>query len=158
MITPPSTSPGYDRPQFEADNPGEVGRAFERHFTPKEIAKLWGKDESTIRKIFRDEPGVLCFESTNRARATRRYVSLSIPASIVMRVHWRLENKENKNSPRTEKNRSYRHANISIPKCSEIELDKKWDREAIRTAQKLQKRIQNRNKAHSSGQHGASRI
>jgi hypothetical protein len=32
---------------------------FERHFTLKELAEFWQLDESTIRRIFQDEPGVL---------------------------------------------------------------------------------------------------
>ena len=36
-----------------------VALTFERHFTPKELAALWALDETTIRRIFYDEPGVL---------------------------------------------------------------------------------------------------
>src|SRR5260370_34269936 len=32
---------------------------FERHYTPKELATLWALDETTIRRLFYDEPGVL---------------------------------------------------------------------------------------------------
>ena len=32
---------------------------FERHFTPKQLAELWLLHESTIRRLFLDEPGVL---------------------------------------------------------------------------------------------------
>jgi hypothetical protein len=147
MITAPPNAPGCDRPRLEADQPGVFGRALERHLKPKEVAKLWGKDESTIRKIFRDEPGVLCFKSMNRAKVTRRYVSLSIPESIVVRVHQRLENKENnKSKVHTRKNRASQNANASAREHSVIGSDEKWDREALRTAQKLRNRIQSRNK------------
>jgi hypothetical protein len=39
------------------------GRAFENHFSPKEIAKLWHKSEDTIRWILRSERGVICIPS-----------------------------------------------------------------------------------------------
>jgi hypothetical protein len=40
--------------------------AFERHYTAKELAELWGLDESTVRRLFRDEPGVLIPASDKR--------------------------------------------------------------------------------------------
>lgn len=61
--------------------------AFERHFTPKEIAGLWRLDETTIRRIFQDEPGVLRFGKSGRRDGKRDYVSLRIPESVVLRVH-----------------------------------------------------------------------
>jgi hypothetical protein len=33
--------------------------AFEKHFSPKELASIWGLDVSTVCKMLRDEPGVL---------------------------------------------------------------------------------------------------
>jgi hypothetical protein len=82
-----------------------------------------------------------------RSKVTRRYVSLSIPESIVVRVHQRLENKGNNNSNvRTRKSRASQNANASAREHSVIGSDEKWGREALRTAQKLKNRIQNRNK------------
>jgi hypothetical protein len=31
----------------------------EKHYTPAELAKVWGVDAETIRNLFRNEPGVL---------------------------------------------------------------------------------------------------
>jgi hypothetical protein len=59
---------------------------FERHFTPQELAELWRLDESTIRRMFQDEPGVLRIGQTGR-RQKRDYVTLRIPASTAARVH-----------------------------------------------------------------------
>jgi hypothetical protein len=59
---------------------------FERHYTPKELAKLWQLDESTIRRIFQDQPGVLNIGETGR-RNKRDYVTLRIPESVVQRVY-----------------------------------------------------------------------
>jgi hypothetical protein len=60
---------------------------FERHYTPKELAALWALDETTIRRLFYDEPGVLKLGKANRRDGKRDYVSLRIPESVVLRVH-----------------------------------------------------------------------
>lgn len=130
---------------------GVSGRAFEHHFTPKEIAKLWNKDEDTIRRIFRNEPGVLCLESMTRRKRTRRYVSLSIPESVVARVHKRLEVQEHK--PKTSQTRTgtatragQRIATVSPPSVArppdndKHDPDGRWESEVLRTAAKLRKR------------------
>lgn len=61
--------------------------AMERHFTPQELASLWGLDESTIRRLFIDEPGVLKIGKANRRDGKRDYITLRIPESVVNRVH-----------------------------------------------------------------------
>jgi hypothetical protein len=61
--------------------------AFERHFTPKELAGLWCLDETTIRRMFQDEPGVLRIGKSDRRDGKRDYVSLRIPESVALRVH-----------------------------------------------------------------------
>jgi hypothetical protein len=63
--------------------------SFERHYTPQELADLWHLDESTIRRIFIDEPGVLRYCREYGRRGRRDYVTLRIPASVVERVHKR---------------------------------------------------------------------
>jgi hypothetical protein len=60
----------------------------EPHFTPKQLAERWNIDQSTVRRIFRDEPGVLRIPHLRR-RGKRDYVSLRIPASVAARVHER---------------------------------------------------------------------
>ena len=59
---------------------------FERHYTPKELAEVWRLDESTIRRMFQDEPGVLRIGATGR-RGKRDYVTLRIPASAAARFY-----------------------------------------------------------------------
>jgi hypothetical protein len=59
---------------------------FERHFTPKELAELWRLDESTVRRMFQEEPGVLKIGNTGR-RNKRDYVTLRIPASTAARSY-----------------------------------------------------------------------
>jgi len=59
---------------------------FERHYTPKELAELWRLDESTVRRMFQDEPGVLKIGETGR-RGKRDYVTLRIPPSTAARFY-----------------------------------------------------------------------
>ena len=66
----------------------EGTKETERHFSPKELAELWGLDQSTVRRIFRDEPGVLRIPHLGR-RGKRDYTSLRIPDSVAARVHER---------------------------------------------------------------------
>jgi hypothetical protein len=60
--------------------------AMERHFTPKQLAELWGFSEDTIRRRFQDVPGVLKVGAAFR-RKRRGYVSLRIPESVAVKVH-----------------------------------------------------------------------
>jgi len=65
------------------------GTAFERHFTPHELAELWQFDESTIRRMFIDEPGVMVHGKERRRDGRRDYVTLRIPESVAKRVYER---------------------------------------------------------------------
>lgn len=75
-------------PEESAADLGEAGVfVFERHFAAKQLADLWGLDESTVRRMFQDEPGVLKIGKANRRDGKRDYVSLRIPESVAVRVH-----------------------------------------------------------------------
>lgn len=63
--------------------------AFEKHYTVKDIGKMWHLSETVVRKLFRDEPGVIRIDAPER-RFKRGYCSLRIPESIAERVHARL--------------------------------------------------------------------
>ena len=67
------------------EQPGVV--VFERHYTPKELAAVWRLDETTIRRLFIDEPGVLKIGKSARRDGKRDYLSLRIPESVAQRVH-----------------------------------------------------------------------
>jgi len=60
--------------------------AIERHYTVQEVAELWKMSPDTIRKIFRNVPGVLKIGTTERLRK-RGYLNLRIPESVLARVH-----------------------------------------------------------------------
>ena len=61
--------------------------AFERHYRPKDLAAIWALDETTIRRIFIDEPGVLKIGKSERRDGKRDYLSLRIPQSVAERIH-----------------------------------------------------------------------
>jgi hypothetical protein len=63
--------------------------ALERHFTIQQVAELWGWSDDTVRRTFRHEPGVIAIMHPER-RGKRPYSKLSIPESVLVRVHERL--------------------------------------------------------------------
>lgn len=63
--------------------------AFERHFTPRQLAEIWILDESTIRRLFLDEPGVLKYTRSKPRSGRREYITLRIPESVARRVYAR---------------------------------------------------------------------
>jgi len=54
-----------------------------------DIAEMWNLSRDSVRRLFRDEPGVLAVTPPRR-RGKRTYVTLRIPASVVERVHQKL--------------------------------------------------------------------
>jgi AraC-like DNA-binding protein len=63
--------------------------AFERHFSVRELAQLWGLSERTIRRIFAGEAGVICW-GRDESRSKRAYKTLRIPDSVAQRVYRKL--------------------------------------------------------------------
>ena len=66
--------------------------ALEKHYRVTELMELWGFSHSTVTKMFTEEPDVLRLSSPPNGR--RKYVSLSIPDSVVQRVHERHAQKD----------------------------------------------------------------
>lgn len=63
--------------------------ACERHYKPQEIAEMWNWSAKTVIRTFRNEPGVLKIERPG-TRTKRRHSQISIPESVLLRVHERL--------------------------------------------------------------------
>ena len=61
--------------------------AFGRHFTASELAEIWKLDDTTIRRIFQDESGVLKIGKSRRRDGKRDYVTLRIPEAVALRVY-----------------------------------------------------------------------
>jgi hypothetical protein len=64
--------------------------AIERHFSPAEIAELWGLSVDSVRRIFAGEQGVLVIEPPRSRYSRRRYRTIRVPQAVVERVHRRL--------------------------------------------------------------------
>jgi hypothetical protein len=69
--------------------PGCLVTLTEEHFTVKDLAKLWSMSEATVRRMFRNEPGVLRFRRPKKGHK-RDYATLRIPRSVAERVYRRM--------------------------------------------------------------------
>ena len=70
----------------------EIGSnsAFEeRHFTIRELSKMWRLSEEFVRQIVKDEPGVT--EWVRQQPGRRRYRVLRIPQSVAERLYRRAQ-------------------------------------------------------------------
>lgn len=65
---------------------------FEKHFTPQQIAALWGFSGRFIRELFQDEPGVQKIVRAERMHK-RGYNTIRIPESVMIRVGLNLQNR-----------------------------------------------------------------
>jgi len=63
--------------------------AMEQHYTPRQIAEMWNWSAKKVIRTFKDEPGVLKTERPG-TRTKRRYSQISVPESVLLRVHQRL--------------------------------------------------------------------
>ena len=63
---------------------------MERHYTVAQLSKLWVFSESTVRRLFTNEPGVIKI-SHHPTSKRRGYTSMRIPERIAVRVHRRLQ-------------------------------------------------------------------
>lgn len=60
--------------------------AFEQHYRIGDLAKLWGLGRETVRKLCKDEPGIVKIMMGRN----RRHTTYSIPESVARRIHTKL--------------------------------------------------------------------
>lgn len=60
--------------------------ATEKHYSTREIGKLWGISPDLARKIFRNTPGVLKLGSVERLNK-RQYLTFRVPESVMRKKH-----------------------------------------------------------------------
>ena len=77
------------RPVSTGSPLGSTDFANEKHYSVKEIAKLWALSEKTVRRIFEREPGVIHWSREETAHK-RGYRTLRVPETILHRVHRKL--------------------------------------------------------------------
>jgi len=61
---------------------------FEKHYRVAELARMWGLGRETIRKIVKDDPGVIKI----RMGRKKAHTIYSVPESAANRIHSRLQN------------------------------------------------------------------
>jgi len=61
----------------------------EQHYTVEEIAQMWKLSKDSVRRLFKDESGVLVLSPQNR-KGKRSYSTVRIPSSVLERVHKKL--------------------------------------------------------------------
>ena len=66
-----------------------LGTATQKHFSPDQIAEMWGLSRDSAIRLFEHEPGVLIIAKP-AAKYRRRYRTFRIPESVLARVHERM--------------------------------------------------------------------
>ena len=61
---------------------------FEKHYRIGELARMWGLGRETVRKLVKDDPGVLKI----RGGRKRSHTTYAVPESAARRIHTRLLN------------------------------------------------------------------
>jgi len=64
---------------------------FEKHYRIGELARIWGLGRETVRKLVKDDPGVLKV----RFGRKKAHTTYSVPESAARRIHTRLLNETN---------------------------------------------------------------
>lgn len=61
---------------------------FEKHYRVGELAELWGLGRETVRRLVKDDPGVIKI----RMGPKKSHTVYSVPESAAHRIHTRLLN------------------------------------------------------------------
>lgn len=61
---------------------------FEKHYRISDLARLWGLGRETVRKLVKDDPGVVKI----RMGRKKAHTVYSVPESAAHRIHTRLLN------------------------------------------------------------------
>jgi hypothetical protein len=62
----------------------------EQHWSPAEIAGMWGVDAEIVRRLFKNEPGIIVFQTLAK-KGKRPYKTIRIPQTVFDRVYRRLQ-------------------------------------------------------------------
>jgi hypothetical protein len=73
---------------MSAENP-----AFEKCYRVKELAEIWKFSENTVRKLIKNEPGVVVLEGDGKYSGKRGYKTRIIPESVAQKALNRLTQK-----------------------------------------------------------------
>jgi hypothetical protein len=70
----------------DAPGPIDSERFAEKHFRIGELAERWRLGRETIRKLVKDEPGVILIRQGRK----KAHTTYSVPESVARRIHTRL--------------------------------------------------------------------
>jgi hypothetical protein len=65
-----------------------IPSAFEKHYRIGELARMWSLGRETVRKLVKDEPGVIKVRLGNK----KAHTIYSVPESAAQRIYTRLIN------------------------------------------------------------------
>ncbi len=71
---------------WQALYPSADSTFAEKHYRVGELAELWGLGRETVRKLVKDEPGVIKIRQGRK----KAHTTYSIPESAARRIHTRL--------------------------------------------------------------------
>ena len=73
-----------------SESPPVNDESLEKHYSPEDVSLMWGVSPRTVRRLFANEPGIIELgQSTSMKK--RRYLTIRIPESVLVRVHRRLK-------------------------------------------------------------------
>jgi hypothetical protein len=75
-----------DKKAIEQKSPVLEAAFEETHWRARDLAKKWGLSPAAIRKMFRDEPGVILIGQKG-SNSKRSYRVMLIPSSVAERVY-----------------------------------------------------------------------
>jgi hypothetical protein len=91
----------------------------DRHFTIRELSKMWHFSEEFVRQLVKDEPGVT--EWVRQRPGRRRYRVLRIPQSVAERLYRRAQE-------RVEQEQPARSSGYEHDACGESSKRVQWSR------------------------------
>jgi hypothetical protein len=86
---PKSPGPQLRTELVQSAQHAATGPYDETHYTIEEIARQWQLSCDSVRRLFKDEPGVLAI-SPRKRKGKRPYMALRVPQSVLARVHRKL--------------------------------------------------------------------
>ena len=65
-----------------------MSTTFEKHYRVGDLAKIWGLGRETVRKLVKDDPGVIKI----RMGRKKAHTFYAVPESAAERIHTKLQN------------------------------------------------------------------
>ena len=67
-----------------------LDECLEKHYSPEDVSSMWNLSPRTVRRLFANEPGIIELGHPDGMKK-RRYLTIRIPESVLIRVHRRLK-------------------------------------------------------------------